>query len=81
MLHYRANGGENPRLGLGVSRRVASLASRRNTIKRVIRETFRAHLAVLPSVDLVVIARAPAAALTRAELRNAVAGALARVTL
>jgi ribonuclease P protein component len=56
------------RLGLTVSRRVGH-AVVRNRLKRRIREWFLRHRSMLPTgVDLVVIARAPAARLSWTEL-------------
>lgn len=49
------------RLGLAVSRRVASRAVERNRIKRLIRESFRLHQSQLAGHDLVVVARPYAA--------------------
>lgn len=42
------------RLGLVIPKRFAPLAVTRNTIKRVLRETFRHHRGALPEGDLVV---------------------------
>jgi len=42
-----------PRLGMVIAKRMAPLAVSRNTIKRVIRETFRQHRHELPPRDLV----------------------------
>lgn len=50
------------RLGLVVSRRVSRLAVQRNRIKRQIRESFRQHRKHMPAMDMVVMARARAAA-------------------
>lgn len=52
----RDNGLGYPRLGLAISKKRVSQAVSRNRIKRVIRESFRLHQGVLPSVDLVVMA-------------------------
>ena len=48
------------RLGLAISKKAARRAIDRNRLKRLIRESFRAHRAALPAVDIVVMAR-PAA--------------------
>jgi ribonuclease P protein component len=42
------------RLGIVISRKAVALASRRNRLKRVIREWFRAHRPVMPPMNLVV---------------------------
>lgn len=63
-------GSQGARLGITVSRRTARRAVDRNRIKRQIRESFRSHWAALPVWDIVVMAQAPAAAATRADLRQ-----------
>ena len=50
----KPNGGQGPRLGLVVSRRVERRAVRRNRMKRVLREAFRKARPTLPSLDWVV---------------------------
>ena len=47
----------HPRLGMVVPKKQVKLAARRNTIKRVIRESFRHRRHTLPPFDIVVIAR------------------------
>lgn len=78
-LHYRPNEIVHARLGLGVARRVSRKATRRNRIKRVLRETFRALADTLPAFDIVVVVRPAAATLSNAALREALNAALARV--
>jgi ribonuclease P protein component len=51
-----------PRLGTAVAVRTAGGAVARNRIRRIIRESFRLHQHEIPAVDLVVSARAAAAA-------------------
>jgi ribonuclease P protein component len=46
-----------PRLGLAIAKKYAKLAVQRNTIKRIVRESFRQQASHLPSLDIVVLAR------------------------
>jgi ribonuclease P protein component len=70
----RANGLDRARLGLAISRRHIVSAVRRNTVKRVVRESFRLHRAALKGLDIVVMAQSGTG---RADKRT-LAGALAR---
>lgn len=63
-----ANEAGEARLGMAVSMRAAGNAVRRNRIRRLIRESFRMHRQELPAVDLLVTARAAAAAATNREV-------------
>ena len=58
------------RLGLAISARAVPLATRRNRIKRLARESFRARRAELPAADIVLQARSGAASAETAELRS-----------
>jgi len=58
----------HPRLGMAVGIRAAGNAVNRNRVKRVVRERFRQRQQELPSVDLVVNARAGAAGASKAQL-------------
>lgn len=51
-----------PRLGVAINRKVGS-AVRRNRVRRLIRETFRRGVALIPPADLVVVVRPEAVAL------------------
>jgi ribonuclease P protein component len=77
-LHYASTSLTRARLGLAVGRRVSPKATRRNRIKRTLREVFRHERATLPAFDLVVVVKPPAAALTRRELRRRFSAALRR---
>jgi len=58
---YRPNGTTEPRLGLAIGKKNCRLATGRNRLKRVARESFRDHRATLGGVDIVVL-NLPAAA-------------------
>lgn len=70
--------GEQPRLGLAVSRKVTSRAVGRNRIKRVLRDVFRHHRADLAAGMYVVVARSAAASADNQQLRDALLGLLQR---
>jgi ribonuclease P protein component len=70
---------DGPRLGLIVSKKVARAATRRNMIKRLVRESFRhANLAKREGFDLVVLARSGLAGAERGEIRRCLDRLLAR---
>ena len=52
-LRYAPADGAAARLGLVVGRRAARLATRRNRLKRLMRESFRTRRSRLPVVDVV----------------------------
>lgn len=54
IVYYRYNELERPRLGMIVSKKVASAAPRRNYMRRVLREFFRKQQSKLGSVDIVI---------------------------
>ncbi|MFL2529237.1 MAG: ribonuclease P protein component [Candidatus Azotimanducaceae bacterium] len=56
------------RLGLIIGRKVASSAVKRNSIKRIIRESFR-HIS-LESLDIIVLARPSSINFAKADLRG-----------
>jgi ribonuclease P protein component len=62
-------GAGEARLGLAISARAVPLATGRNRIKRLARESFRARRAELPPADIVLQARAGAGAADSGELR------------
>jgi ribonuclease P protein component len=47
-----------PRLGLAVAKKHLKLASQRNRLKRIVRESFRQHQSVFSNLDIVVLSRA-----------------------
>ncbi len=57
LLLARKNDLGQARLGLVVGKKNVRLATRRNRIKRVARETFRKHQQLLDSLDIVFLAR------------------------
>ena len=70
--HFTAQYRSTPapaRLGMAVSRKVSKHAVVRNRIRRLIRETFRLTRALLPNVDVLVIARTSAAVQENPALR------------
>jgi ribonuclease P protein component len=56
-LLARPNGLGYARLGLAISKKNIKAAVARNRIKRLIRESFRQHRALLPDVDIIVMAK------------------------
>ena len=50
---------DTPRLGLVVAKKYLKRAIKRNTVKRIIRESFRLHLAALPNLDIVILVCKP----------------------
>jgi ribonuclease P protein component len=58
------------RLGLAISKKYCRKATARNSIKRVIRESFRKHPQQLAGLDIVVINQPAAALADRAALRE-----------
>lgn len=56
LLLAQPNNLEYPRLGLSLAKKKVKTAVARNRIKRIVRESFRAHLTNLPGVDIIVIA-------------------------
>jgi ribonuclease P protein component len=65
----RVNDQGGPRLGLAVASKMAGGSVERNRIRRVVRESFRLHQHELPSVDIVVSARARSRDTSNRELR------------
>jgi ribonuclease P protein component len=70
----RANAGQDARLGLAISKKHCRKSTSRNTIKRIVRESFRQHQADLRGLDVVVINQPAAATATRRQLFDSLAG-------
>ncbi len=64
----RYNQGQQPRLGLIISKRCAKNAVQRNRLKRLIRQSFRLNQEQLAKVDIVVIGQAAAVTKSNDEL-------------
>ena len=79
MVIARPNGLGLARLGLAVGVKSAGNAVNRNRIKRVVREAFRHAKQELPSVDIVVNARAAACRATNAQITASVVTLWARI--
>lgn len=52
------NGQDSARLGLVIAKKNVRLATQRNRIKRLLRESFRANQHLLAGLDIVILARA-----------------------
>ena len=70
-FHKLPNGLMAPRLGMSIAARVVRRAVERNRLRRVIRESFRAHQCELPALDLVIGVRPSAVSAESARLRAA----------
>ena len=66
----RYNGYERARLGVVVNKKVCRLASRRNGLKRQVRESFRVNQYRLTGLDIVILARSGMGALSNTTLRQ-----------
>jgi ribonuclease P protein component len=69
-LNARAalNGEGFPRLGMAIAKKALRRAHERNRIRRLVRESFRAHQTRLPAVDLVIMCRAEVLNMSNTEL-------------
>lgn len=56
-----AGSSNKPRLGLAISKKNTRLATDRNRLKRIVRESFRHHKQIVSGLDLVVMAKFGAA--------------------
>ena len=57
LLLARENGLGHPRIGMVIGKKSVKLSVERNRLKRLIRESFRQHQALLGGWDIVVVAR------------------------
>ena len=57
LLLARFNRQSHPRLGLVIAKKHLKLATSRNRIKRLIRESFRQNRYTMPAMDIIVMAR------------------------
>lgn len=57
LLLARTNDLDHPRLGLVIGKKSVKLSVERNRLKRLIRDSFRHHQALLGGLDIVVVAR------------------------
>jgi ribonuclease P protein component len=65
---YRSNGAQKSRLGLAIGKKNCRLATGRNRLKRLIRESFRRQQETLPGLDIVVLNQPAAARANNGEL-------------
>ena len=68
LIIARRNDLPSPRLGLVVAKKHVRLASDRNRVKRIVRESFRLRQHELPALDAVVLARPGTGELSNEEL-------------
>lgn len=68
LILARTNAEAGPRLGLVVAKKYVKRATRRNTIKRITRESFRLQQHNIPKIDAIVLARRGADAFDADEL-------------
>lgn len=69
---YKPNQKTHARIGIIVGKRVANSAVARNKIRRIVRESFRAHQQVLKGLDIVVIARQQCDSQDKIQLREGI---------
>lgn len=68
LLLARENGLDHPRIGMVIGKKSVKLSVERNRLKRLIRESFRHHQALLGGWDIVVVARKGIAESDNAEI-------------
>jgi len=59
-----------PRLGLVIAKKNIAKAVQRNRVKRILRESFRHNQSLLPTLDIVILARSGLGALTSEQVRK-----------
>ena len=64
----RHNDNNTPRLGLAIAKKHCRRATARNRIKRIVRESFRQHQALLAGLDIIVMNQPAAKAASNQEL-------------
>jgi ribonuclease P protein component len=69
----RENDGTTARLGLAISKKHGRKSTSRNTLKRIVRESFRQHQGELQGLDIVVINQPAATSATRRQLFDSLA--------
>ena len=67
---YRTSEFDRARLGLAISKKHCKLATGRNRLKRLVRESFRTHRETLTGLDVIVLNQ-PAAATTESSVLTA----------
>jgi ribonuclease P protein component len=70
-VNAQPNGLTCARLGMSIAARILRRAVDRNRLRRLIRESFRAHQLRLPALDIVIGVRAGVKAVDNARLRSA----------
>ncbi len=70
----RENGQDKARLGLAVSKKHCRQATARNRIKRIVRESFRGHQAMLAGLDVVVLSQPAAKTASNRQLFDSLVG-------
>jgi ribonuclease P protein component len=78
-LLYRGNQAGEPRLGFAIGKKAVRAAAVRNRIRRVCRESFRHQREHLGALDIIILARQPAAAASNAELFDSLAAHWQRI--
>lgn len=75
----RPNALDHPRLGIVVGKKNCRLASSRNRVKRLIRESYRHHQEMLAGLDIIVLARRGIADLDNATISRSLAKSWTRL--